>query len=486
MVSLHDVSAVIAEMAPVCVGGLIRNIRQLTPDTITIALRRPQRSVAILISAHPRYGRLHILRKPISGLPTPPPFCQYMRAHLLGATMRRMVQMPHDRIVWLELKHHDNTFFLVAALTGRSANLFILDSQGAILRSLKPEKYGGRSAGRVFEPPPVPSGNTTPESVRTDSSRFHAEDEGSFPVSRRIETACLEAEQHENRAAERRQHASRLRNNVRKLQRRIERLAGDLDRVLPYREYQRYGELLKNHLSALSPKQDCIKVIDYFDDTLPVIVLPLDRQKNGPENLADYFKKYRKFVGAQTNLAPRLEEAKKTLAELQLALREAEHGRMPPSAVSKAGAHARISPNAPQRPASKTASACRSFRSHDGYAILVGKNARGNDVLTFTMSKPDDLWLHANGVSGSHVIVRLPKKRQTPPETLQDAAALAVLYSNLRKSGKGEIIYALKKYVKKPKGARPGSATVTRGKTMWVSVDQARLERLKESDRTPS
>ena len=138
-------------------------------------------------------------------------------------------------------------------------------------------------------------------------------------------------------------------------------------------------------------------------------------------------------------------------------------------------------PNVPRRFIPKTATAYRSFCSQDGHAILVGKNAGDNDVLTFRVSSPNDLWLHVNGASGSHVIVKLQKKQHTPPETLKDAATLAVFYSNLRKSGKGEILYALKQYVKKPKGAQPGSVTVTRGKTMWVSVDQTRLERLKGS-----
>ena len=104
-----------------------------------------------------------------------------------------------------------------------------------------------------------------------------------------------------------------------------------------------------------------------------------------------------------------------------------------------------------------------------------------NDELTFKVSKQDDMWLHARGTPGSHVIIELKKNKQVPSETLKDAASLALFYSDLRKSGKGEVIYALRKNVRKPKGAKPGSVTVTQEKTLWVYIDQIRLDRLKTS-----
>ncbi len=479
---LNDVEDVLAEMAPVCVGGRIQTIRQPTPHTIIVSLRRPRQTVSILISAHATHGRLHVLRKKIPGSPTPPSFCQYLRAHIMGATVRRLVQTPHDRIIWMELNKHDNMFFLVAALTGRSANLFVLDSHATVLRSLKPEQSDGRVAGQSFAFSPIPPVGNALQSAQESSSHGHAAHKADFPVSRRIEETHLAAQQDERREDERRQHTTRLRKDIAKLQRRIERLTGDLDNVVPYREYQRRGELLKSQLSSLKPKQDHIVVVDYFDEAFPTLTLPLDHTKNGPENLADYFRKYRKFTGAQKHLIPRLDETKNTIAALQLELRDLENGTTPEPTGHTAEPLTSVPPNTVRRVTPTTAAAHRHFLSHDGHTILVGKNAGDNDVLTFKDSRPDDLWLHASGSSGSHVIVKLRKQQAAPPETLKDAATLALFYSNLRKSGKGEILYTLKKHVKKPKGAKPGSVTVTRGKTVWVSVDQARLERLKVSD----
>jgi predicted ribosome quality control (RQC) complex YloA/Tae2 family protein len=106
---------------------------------------------------------------------------------------------------------------------------------------------------------------------------------------------------------------------------------------------------------------------------------------------------------------------------------------------------------------------------------------KDNDHLTFKVGKPDDLWLHARGTPGSHVIVRLEKGQTVPHETLKDAATLTLWFSDLRKSRKGEVIYTLRKFVKKGKGFKPGAVQVTRDKSIWIECKDERLERLKGS-----
>ncbi|GBL39841.1 hypothetical protein EMGBD2_10990 [Nitrospirota bacterium] len=78
------------------------------------------------------------------------------------------------------------------------------------------------------------------------------------------------------------------------------------------------------------------------------------------------------------------------------------------------------------------------------------------------------------------MVVRLKKGSEIPPETLRDAATLALLYSDLKKSGKGDVIYTRRKWVKKAKGQAPGAVTVTQEKSLFVSLDKIRLAGLKE------
>ncbi|HYM37554.1 MAG TPA: NFACT RNA binding domain-containing protein, partial [Nitrospiraceae bacterium] len=123
----------------------------------------------------------------------------------------------------------------------------------------------------------------------------------------------------------------------------------------------------------------------------------------------------------------------------------------------------------------------RRFMSAAGLPIYVGRNAKENEELTLKFAHSDDLWLHAQGVPGSHVVVRLEKGANPPPDTLKDAATLALLYSDFKKSGKGDVIYTKRKYVRKAKGRPAGTVTVTQEKAIFLRLDRVRLDRLKES-----
>jgi len=194
----------------------------------------------------------------------------------------------------------------------------------------------------------------------------------------------------------------------------------------------------------------------------------------------DYFKKHRKCLAAEREIRPRLQAAESELANLRKDLTALQTGAwQPPSIPAFPPKKERGGPRQP-RNAARTAGPFRRFTSADGLPIYVGRNARENDELTFKFAHSDDLWLHARGTPGSHVIVRLEKGTEPPPETVRDAATLALLYSDLKKSGKGEIIYTRRKWVKKMKGQPAGTVAVTQDKSMYATLDRNRLDRLKE------
>ena len=118
------------------------------------------------------------------------------------------------------------------------------------------------------------------------------------------------------------------------------------------------------------------------------------------------------------------------------------------------------------------------FTSADGYEILVARTAEENDELTFRIARGGDLWLHVEGYSGSHVVVRLPAGKSCPKETLLDAATLAVQYSELRRSGSGPVVYCYRKHVRKARGGRPGEVLYARSRSLRVRVEGSRLKRL--------
>lgn len=109
------------------------------------------------------------------------------------------------------------------------------------------------------------------------------------------------------------------------------------------------------------------------------------------------------------------------------------------------------------RPPPSAGSIARTF-SFEGFEILVGKGARENDQLTFRVATPHDLWLHAAGYAGSHVIVRNPDGLPTlPKQVVECAARLAAFHSKARDAGgKVEVHICRAADVRKPKGFAPG------------------------------
>lgn len=109
----------------------------------------------------------------------------------------------------------------------------------------------------------------------------------------------------------------------------------------------------------------------------------------------------------------------------------------------------------------------RSYRA-GGYEIWVGRNAQSNDEL-LRLARKDDLWLHARGSAGSHVVVRVPKRNDRPPQTvLESAAALAAWYSKQKGSSLVPVILTHRKYVRKPKGAPAGAVLVDKEDVLLV------------------
>ena len=218
------------------------------------------------------------------------------------------------------------------------------------------------------------------------------------------------------------------------------------------------------------------------------VTLPLDPKKSVPEQANDLYDKARRLEGGREVTARRLAAATEELRRLEetLALLEApaetdldtarqtlvELGSLPkPQATPKPGQRSR-----------DTSTPYRRFTSAEGYPIFVGRNNNQNDELTMRFANGNDLWLHVGGGRpGSHVVVRLPKHKTASLETLLDAGTLAVHFSKARGEPRIDVIYTLRKNVRKPKGLPPGAVVPSHTKTVTVATEELRLRRLLDS-----
>ena len=105
----------------------------------------------------------------------------------------------------------------------------------------------------------------------------------------------------------------------------------------------------------------------------------------------------------------------------------------------------------------------------DDYVVLIGKNAKQNDLLTLKFAKPNDTWLHAKDVTGSHVVIKEKPGQNIPKYVLEEAASYAAYYSKRKTDTLCPVIFTKKKYVRKKKGLPPGAVIVEKEQILLVA-----------------
>lgn len=475
--SATEIGSIVQELAPALAEGWIQKISQPLPDCLVLEVRVPGHTRRLLCSVHDSTARLHLVQSGLPNPPSPPVFCQLLRARIQGAHIESLQHVPGDRIVRLNLISRNGPVSLVAELFSRNANLLFLDEDGRVLATLRHHKD---RLNQPYQAPNVPPVRHASEEAAPPELGVQPLNAEAFPLSSQLEARYREREAELSRLTQVRERESALRKHLKKLLRRADALRRDLEQAGRYEPYARYGELLKANLGVLKKGMTAVSVVDYYDERLPELTIPLDPTKGAQANMDAYFAKYRKFVSAQREIAPRLTTVHTEIQQSQAELETIKQGTWVAQSTEERPRGRPTGRLSKPRPGDEgRRGPFRRFLSADGCPIFVGRNARENDELTFGLARSEDLWLHARGTPGSHVVVRLEKGAEPPLETIRDAATLALLYSDLKKSGKGDVIYTRRKWVKKAKGQAPGAVTVTQERSIYVTLDKTRLDGLK-------
>lgn len=252
--------------------------------------------------------------------------------------------------------------------------------------------------------------------------------------------------------------------------RRVKRKRQALLRAQPTSEeieaLRRKGELILAYAHTLQPGQEELTAQMSLQE--PPLTIRLDPKLSPVDNAQAYFKEYRKAKNAAAGAPARLAQADLELSyldqlatDLDLAANRPEIDEVRAALLAAGYLQPERAEYRPQR------SRPLEIQSEDGFTILVGKNARQNDLLTFRRAEPDDLWLHARGVPGAHVIIKTGG-RPVPEATLQQAAHLAARYSAAHQEKLVAVDYTLRRYVKRVRGGRPGLVTYRHERTLTV------------------
>jgi len=252
---------------------------------------------------------------------------------------------------------------------------------------------------------------------------------------------------------------------------RLDRAMGSLDEGRSEYEradlYELYGSLLLAHLDAVPRGASSVDI----DDGPTHHVIRLDPRINATRNAQRYYDRAKRARAAHNEARlrrpPLLE--RRSLA-LQL-LEDVARLRSRDDLKAFAGDHERelaafrIGPKAREREQIPF----RIFTVDGGFEVWAGKSSENNDLLTLRHAKPNDLWFHARGAGGSHVVLRVGTGSGEPGKRARhQAASIAAYYSKMRSAGTVPVAMTRRKFVRKPRGAPPGTVALEREEVLFV------------------
>ncbi len=266
---------------------------------------------------------------------------------------------------------------------------------------------------------------------------------------------------------------SKIKSATERSRRSIAAIEEELEQASRADEYERIAKLLMANLQHLTKGTKFVDLPDMFSDNKSTRIL-LDPKLTPPLNAERYFYKAKKARQVREETEKRAEKVKKDLSfleKLQLHLdscstkeqlkefQQEYEKELIDFGLMKPKNQAEEIP-------------FRVFTVTGGFKVWAGKNSENNDLLTMKHSKPNDLWFHARGGGGSHVVLKIDTAAGNPSRrAIEETASIAAYYSKMKKARMVPVAYCERKYVRKPKGAPAGTVSLQREKVLFVEPE---------------
>ena len=296
-------------------------------------------------------------------------------------------------------------------------------------------------------------------------------------VSTGIWAACQKERQQRRAQQAQQQIRRRLSQTLKNARRRLTAMQAEFDEAVHAEEYKRKGHALWANIGQLSGRPAQVELADLFDsEGGETLRIDLDVNRSLAENAAAYLKAAQKYERRQQALPQRLAELRRQCAQYEDWISAVDAGTWEANAALQNWLESKVT-NADKTASKQPQAHPRRYRTSTGWSVWAGRNNKENDVLTHKMAAQNDLWFHARGYAGSHVVLRSEGRKEAPSkQTIEEAAALAAYWSKGKTAKKVSVAYTLVKHVTKPRGGAPGQALLRREKT--IIVEPALLEKV--------
>lgn len=285
-----------------------------------------------------------------------------------------------------------------------------------------------------------------------------------------------------------------LHTQLERCRRKAELLQKELAVSEEAHQYRLWADLLLAHQNDVKQGLQSVTLQNFFEgqETPALVTVPLDPRLDAVGNANRIFHKYHKLRRALALVPPQIEQNAVEIATIEQLLADLMLADTPPEvALVKAEAQTAGYMRGAKGPAKsvqkqqkplhkgKGGKSAKSksvppgggvplhAQSREGFTILIGKNSRQNEDVTFHQATSNDMWLHARGVPGSHVIIKAGG-RDIPRSAIEQAAALAAWYSQARGSTSVLVDYTLQRHVRHMKGGGPGMVIYDHERTLYA------------------
>ncbi|MEE2711695.1 MAG: NFACT family protein [Planctomycetota bacterium] len=497
MLSATEIARLAEEAAESLVGSRIQKVGGSGPERFALEVFGDSGKACLLIALEAELPRLHLTTAAHPGPKKPYPLVEILRKQLSGGRVRECCALPDERVVRIRIEiRHDERLeerLLLVELFPKSRNLILTDGELKILGLLRrgggarPQiKHGGTWS--------APAAGGRKNASEAQPFAF-LEDPGTADLSAALEAWATPRETASNEQRVGARLLSELRRRAKKERRLLTNLQRELDGASRADELRLWAELIKHNLQAIPKGAAEATLTDWSSGEGVDVTISLEPTEPALETMNRYFKQAKKHDKALPRVAARLGNAEDRIADIETMIGAVEDAAdldtivaIREEAIGNGWAKPEPIPKgmplpARRKPVQERRKHYRRFVSKDGIEMLVGRTAQDNDELSLRTARGNEHWMHVANYAGSHVVIRFSTD-DLPPETLLDAASLAVNFSQA-KGGRVEVHRTRCKYVSKFRGAKPGQVQLAKYRSLRVQPDPERLDRLLNAPKPP-
>lgn len=410
----------------------IRSIGMTDEETLLIGLAER----GLLIAIHQKRRRCHLTeREPhIQSV-----FTKELEHRLSGATINDLCLQGTALVI--RLFKNGKSFSLIAEFSTKKRNIFLMDGE-AVLLSLRGS-------------PKSPFRLSRSSSCTFDESRSSVSLDREYQFTEDKEAICR-----------------KLLIEVERLKKTLGNLERERERCLSWKDKEKEALLLQANIYRIERGQKTLEATDW-ESGKKVFIPVLGRNKE--ESLRKAFLASKRLKRGLGPIEEKIQTVQDRIEKKTLELKDAS------SATTQrelSPFKSRFKKEAKKELTKKKESANRPYKeylSESGYLLLVGKSKKENDQLTFQVASPHDLWLHVSDFPGSHVVIRLKKNEEPDKKTIDEAAHLAVEFSQAKGQSAADITLTKQKNLRRIKG-KPGQVMVREKRVLRLVIKKETLE----------